>query len=104
MYRMPLRPALLALLVFGCAPRNLPMELAEAQCVQYALGGGGGLTVGVSTGAASFGNDGWGGLGVAVATEIPSGRSPAAVYNACVLRRTGQPPLTPFADRPELQG
>jgi hypothetical protein len=101
---MPLRLGLAAVLLLGCAPRNLPMELAEAQCVQVALGGGGGLTVGVSTGAAGFGNDGWGGLGVAVATEIPSGRSPASTYNACVLRRTGLPPVTPFADRPELRG
>jgi hypothetical protein len=63
----------------------------------------------MSTGFGDW-NDGWGGgwggsgVGVAVATEIPSGRSPAATYNACVLRRAGQPPLTPFNERPELRG
>lgn len=98
-------------LVVACAPTNLPMDVAEAQCVQYALNGSGGLTVGMSTSTGARDNGwggGWGGngvgVGVALETQVPSGRSPAQVYAACVQRRTGLPPVTPFNLRPELRG
>lgn len=112
------RPAVLfALLPLACAPQNVPMDVAEAQCVQVALNGGGpgGLTVGMSTGTGGWNNGYWGGgwgwggyggggVGMTVVTEIPSGRSPASAYNACVQRRTGLPPVTPFNKRPEIAG
>lgn len=108
----------LPLLLLACAPQQVPMAVAEAQCVQVALNGGGNstLVVGGSTGYGGgywggpwgWGGPGWGGsgVGIAVATEVPIGatRDPAQVYNSCVQRRTGQPPVTPFNKRPELQG
>jgi hypothetical protein len=104
------------LLVASCAPTNQPMAQAEAQCMQYALGGGGGVTVGMSVGTGSgnwnngwggWGN-GWGGSGVGVGmtavTELPPTQGMAQVYANCVQRRTGQPPATPFDQRPEIKG
>lgn len=106
--------AVLCLPAVGCAPTNLPVEVAEAQCVQYALNGGGGVTVGMSVGTGNFNsgwggwNNGWGGNGVGVGmtavTELPAPQGMAQVYNSCVQRRSGQPPVTPFNQRPELRG
>jgi hypothetical protein len=100
------------LLPLSCAPTNLPMDVAEAQCVQYALGGGGGVTVGMSVGTGNWNNGGWGGgwggngvgVGMTAVTQLPPTQGMAQVYNACVQRRTGQPPVTPFNQRPEIRG
>jgi hypothetical protein len=35
---------------------------------------------------------------------LPPSQGMAQVYNSCVLRRSGQPPVTPFNQRPELRG
>jgi hypothetical protein len=107
-------PAALLLALAACAPQTrIPVDLAEAQCVQSVLAGGTGsnsaVTVGIGTGYGGWGwgGGGWGGTGVAMSTTLPvggSGGSPAQQYNNCVLRKSGQPPFTPFADRPELKG
>lgn len=105
--------AALCLAASGCAPTNQPMAVAEAQCMQYALGGGGGVTVGMSVGTGSGNwNNGWGGgwggngvgVGMTAVTQLPPTQGMAQVYNNCVQRRTGQPPATPFNQRPEVQG
>ncbi len=99
----------------GCAPpKPVPVDLAEAQCVQQVLSGNTGntsVTFGVGTGYGGWGWDGpgyggWGGTGVAVSTTVPvaSRVDPAQQYNDCVIRRSGQLPVTPFAKRPELKG
>ena len=100
--------------VSACAPTNLPTDLAEAQCVQYALNGGGGVTVGMSVGTGGWDNGGWGGgwggnssgvgVGVSAVTQLPPTQGMAQVYNTCVQRRSGLPPVTPFNQRPELKG
>jgi hypothetical protein len=106
--------AALCVSAIGCAPTNLPVEVAEAQCMQYALNGGGGVTVGMSVGTGNW-NDGWGGgwgsgrssgvgVGMTAVTQLPPSQGMAQVYNSCVLRRSGQPPVTPFNQRPELRG
>jgi hypothetical protein len=105
------------LLAAACAPTNLPMDLAEAQCMQYALGGGGGVTVGMSVGTGSWDNGGWGGgwgngwdgnngvgVGMTAVTTLPPAQGMAQVYSKCVQRRTGLPPVTPFDQRPEIKG
>lgn len=100
----------LCLPLFACTPTNLPMDLAEAQCVQYVLNGGGGVTVGMSVGTGGWNNgwNDWGGNGVGVGitalTELPPSQGMTQIYNRCVQRRTGLPPATPFNQRPELQG
>lgn len=104
-----------AAVLTGCTPpRPVPVELAEAQCVQQVLSGTTGnssVTFGVGTGYGGWGWDGpgyggWGGSGVAISTTVPtaSQSNPAQQYNDCVIRRSGQPPVTPFAKRPELKG
>lgn len=85
--------------------------------MQYALGGGGGVTVGMSVGTGGWNNGGWGGggwgggwggngvgVGMTAVTELPPTQGMAQVYNSCVQRRTGLPPVTPFNKRPELKG
>ena len=103
-----------ALLAASCAPTNQPMAVAEAACMQYALGGGGGVTVGMSVGTGTWNNgrSGWGndwggngvGVGMTAVTRLPPAQGMAQVYAQCVQRRTGQPPVTPFDQRPELRG
>lgn len=110
---IPAATALAMLLsVSACAPTNVPMDLAEAQCMQYALNGGGGVTVGMSVGTGGWDNGGWGGgwggsgvgVGMTAVTQLPPTQGMAKVYTQCVQRRTGQPPVTPFGQRPELRG
>jgi hypothetical protein len=99
----------------GCVQPGPPVsvDVAEAQCVRSVLGGGSQSTVsiGVGTGVGvGFGgwgwDDDWGrGSGVGVSTTIPVRPSdPEAAYNSCVLRKAGQPPDTPLAQRPEIVG
>ncbi len=97
------------LMAAACAPTNLPMDLAEAQCMQYASGGGGGVTVGMSVGTGSWNSGGWGGgsgvgVGMTAVTTLPPSQGMAQVYANCVQRRTGLPPVTPFDQRPEITG
>ena len=106
---MPRVTALLVALGGGVAAcTQIPVEHAEAQCVQTALYGGGtqsAVTIGIGTG---YGGWGWGGstgAGIAMTTTLPQQPTdPATDYNACVRRKSGQPPVTPFDQRPEVQG
>lgn len=97
----------LLLAAVSCAPTDLPVALAETQCMQYALNGGGSVTVGMSIGTGNW-NGGWGGngagVGITAATTLPPAQGTAQIYNSCVQRRSGQPPVTPFDQRPELRG
>jgi hypothetical protein len=107
-------PVVLATLS-ACAPQPLvPVDVAEAQCVRALLNQGSNtaVTIGVGAGGGGLGwggygwDDGWGGSGVAVSTTLPvaTGGNPEADYNSCVLRRSGQMPDTPLAERPEIRG
>ncbi len=106
-------PALIGTLA-ACAPQaRVPVDVAEAQCVRRVLTGEANtaVTIGVGTGYGGFGwggygwGNGWGGTGVAVSTTLPAaGRDPEADYNSCVLRKAGQMPDTPLAQRPEVKG
>jgi hypothetical protein len=96
----------LAALLAACT--QIPVEQAETQCVQRALYGGGpqsAVTFGIGTG---YGGRGWGGgtgAGIAVTTTLPrQPADPATEYTACVRRKSGQPPVTAFGQRPEVQG
>lgn len=91
----------------------VPVDVAEAQCVGVVLNGGSesSVSIGVGTGGGvGFGGLGWdddwdGCTGVAVSTTIPVNTSdPEAAYNSCVLRKAGQAPDTPLAQRPEIKG
>lgn len=106
-HALPLTAA--AVLLACCAPpAPIPVGQAEAQCVQNVLQGGGSssqVTVGIGTGNVGWGG-GWGGTGIAMSTALPVGGgtgSPAQQYTDCVIRKSGQPPVTPFNQRPELK-
>ena len=106
---MPRLTALLVVLggvVAACT--QIPVEQAEAQCVQSALYGGGAqsaVTIGIGTGYGGWGWGGGTGAGIAMSTTLPQQPTdPATAYTACVRRKSGQPPVTPFGQRPELQG
>ena len=96
----------LAAMLAACT--QIPVEQAETQCVQTALYGGGSqsaVTVGIGTGYGGWGWGGGTGAGIAMSTTLPVQASdPATEYTACVRRKSGQPPVTPFGQRPEVQG
>jgi len=87
---------------------QIPVEQAETQCVQSALYGGGpqsAVTFGIGTGYGGWGWGGGSGAGIAMTTTLPQQPTdPATAYNACVRRKSGQPPVTAFAQRPEVKG
>lgn len=107
-----------ALLAACAPPPPVPVDVAEAQCVQQVLGNAAGnsaVTVGVGTGNGGWGwgggwggawggGGGWGGAGVAMTTTLPDTRNPETVYTSCVMRKSGQPPDTPLSQRPEIRG
>jgi hypothetical protein len=103
--------AIAAMLLAACTPpAPVPVDLAEAQCVQNVLQGGNSnsaVTVGIGTGYGGWGwGNGWGGTGIAMSTTLPAGGSsgtPAQQYTDCVIRKSGKPPVTPFNQRPELK-
>lgn len=106
MPRLPVLCCAFAGLLAACT--QIPVEQAEAQCVQTALYGGGtqsAVTIGIGTG---YGGWGWGGstgAGIAMSTTLPQQPTdPATAYTACVRRKSGKPPVTPFGQRPEVQG
>jgi hypothetical protein len=108
--RLPLCLAT-ALLGLSTACTPIPVDQAEAACVRKALYGGGpqgAVTVGIGTGTGGWGGWGWGGgggAGIAMSTTLPmQSADPATEYANCVRRKSGQPPVTPFGRRPELQG
>lgn len=86
---------LVCLALAGCAP--VPLAVAEQQCFRAQSRGSGGdtrLAIGIGAGD-------WGGSGVSLSTAVPLGASGSAAdpelgYATCVLRRTGQPPVTPY--------
>jgi hypothetical protein len=102
-------------LAAACVQPGPPMsvDLAEAQCARSVPGGGSqstvsigvGTGVGVGYGGWGWGDDRGGGSRVGVSTTIPvRPADPEAAQNSCVLRKSGKPPDTPSAKRPEVVG
>jgi hypothetical protein len=87
---------------------QIAVEQAETQCVQTALYGGGpqsAVRFGIGTGYGGWGWGGGTGAGIAMTTTLSQQPTdPATEYTACVRRKSGQPPVTPFGQRPEVQG
>jgi len=85
-------PALALLALAACGP--VPVELAEAQCLDRArLAQGPQVDLGLSLGSGGAQTD----LAVAVSADYLSGRDPAEVYDLCIRQKTGQPPRLPYA-------
>ena len=87
----------LAALVAACGP--VPVEQAEAECfrqAQLASRPRGSVAFGFGSGGARYA-----GAEVEISSDYLLGHDPSAVYQDCVMRRSGQAPRTPLYDRPD---
>ena len=93
-----MRPAAVlgfALAVSGCA--YMSVGRAESTCVEDAKAARG------PTGTIALGTTSEGAQGkadVTISSDWVFGRNPEEIYNSCVLRRSGQAPVTPLASQP----
>ena len=74
----------------GCAQRPLPPDVAARICAEragLAQRPRGTVGIGVGTGGVS------GGVGVTLSPDFLTGRNPRDVYDACMIERTGFPPM-----------
>jgi hypothetical protein len=95
------RGALMALIpgflgMAACAP--VPVEQAERNCLQAARDASGPRTeIGLGLGSGGYRS---GYVGFEVSSDYLYGRDPAEVFDACVRRRSGQPPKRPLQEQP----
>lgn len=83
-------------LLSACGPMTVAQ--AERECFQRArltASPRGAVAVGVGSGGPRFG------LSLEVSSDYLQGRDPAAVYDSCVMQKSGQPPSRPLYTRPE---
>lgn len=98
---MRMRLALIpCLLLLACGP--MTMAEAERQCFErarLAQQPRGTLGVGVGSGGHAAGS-----VELAVSSDFLLGRDPAAIYETCVMAKTGEPPSRPLYARPDWKG
>ncbi|MFD2104649.1 hypothetical protein ACFSKJ_14685 [Tabrizicola soli] len=95
--RLALIPCLLLL---ACGP--MTMAEAERQCFErarLAQQPRGTLGVGVGSGGHAAGA-----VELEVSSDFLLGRDPSAIYETCVMARTGEPPSRPLYARPDWKG
>ncbi len=83
----------------ACGPMSV--ERAERECFErarLAAGPRGLVAVGAGTGGANAR------VKLAVSTDYLQGRDPAALYDACVYQKSGQPPRQPLYTRRDWKG
>jgi len=94
-----LAPAL-ALTLAACGPMSV--QQAERECLnraQLAEKPRGQIRVGgSSTGKAT------GGLSLEVSSDYILGRDPSAIFETCVMSKSGEAPTRPLYDRPDWKG
>ncbi len=99
--RLPAAPLLLAAgLLAACGPMTLAE--AERQCFErarLAQQPRGEVSVGVGSGGKAVG-----GFELNVTSDYLLGRDPAAVYETCVVSKSGEPPSRPLYARPDWKG
>ena len=90
-------------LLTACGP--LPVAVAEQQCLQAAREARG------PTGTAGIGATSRNGttraatkLDVTISSDWIMGRDPSAVYETCVISKSGQAPSRPLSQRPDWKG
>lgn len=94
----------LVILCLALVPACGPVSVAEAerQCFErarLAQQPRGEVAVGVGTGGHSGGR-----LEVTIGSDYLLGRDPAAVYETCVMAKSGEPPSRPLYARPDWKG
>jgi hypothetical protein len=92
--------ALAPLALISCGP--VPLAQAERECLEearLAQRPRGEVAVGI-------GSDGriGGAFDITIGSDYLAGRDPAAVYDLCVQRKSGQPPSRPLYSFPEWKG
>lgn len=90
---------MLLFLVAACGP--MTVAEAERQCFErarLAQQPRGELSVGANSAGKSFA-----GLEVEVSADYLMGRDPSAVFDTCVMSKTGEPPSRPLFDMPGWQ-
>lgn len=96
--------SLLALATLSaCGP--VPVAQAQQECLEdarLAVRPRGEVAVGVGIGPG--GTRPTGSVGLTVSSDYIMGRDPSDVYNRCVLRRSGQMPVTALSDQPGWRG
>jgi hypothetical protein len=83
----------------ACGP--ISVEQVERDCLQRARGAAhptGFVEAGIGHHGAR------GAVEIDINSDYLSGKDPAALYNACVTRKTGQPPRQPLYTRPDWKG
>jgi len=87
-------------LVTACGP--ISVEQAERQCflrARQTVNPLAGYSVGVGTDGVYTGN-----LGISIGSDFLAGRDPSAVYDTCVIQKSGQLPRQPLTSRPDWRG
>ena len=90
----------LPLLLLACGP--VPLPQAERECFQrarLAQQARGGVGAGVGSGGNAVGR-----IKLEVTSDYIMGRDPSAVYDSCVVQKSGQPPSRPLYSFPEWKG
>jgi hypothetical protein len=98
----PVLAATAMVVLSACGP--VTREAAESECFErarLATQPRGEVYVGTSVGK---GGGPYVGGKVAVSSDFIQGRDPAALYDACVFNRSGQPPSQPLYTRPDWKG
>ncbi len=88
------------LLLASCGP--IPVQRAERECLEQARAATaprGKIWVGGN----SAGRTG-GGVEVTISSDYVLGRDPSQVFDACVMRRSGQRPSRPLIEQPDWTG
>ena len=88
------------ILLAACGPISLAE--AERQCfdrARLAQQPRGEVAVGMTSDGRAAG-----GLELTVTSDYLMGRDPAAVYDACVMAKSGEPPSRPLYARPDWKG
>ncbi|MEO7382881.1 MAG: hypothetical protein ABIV25_14210 [Paracoccaceae bacterium] len=85
------------LTLWACGP--IPVAEAEQVCIsnaQMAQHPRGQVALGMDSSGHAIG-----GLQIGISSDYLTGRDPDAVYNSCVMQRSGQMPSRPFSTLPE---
>lgn len=91
---------IIPLALLGCGP--IPVHQAERECLQrarLAQQPRGEIGIGVGTGGRAVSN-----FEINVSSDYIMGRDPSAVYQTCVMQRSGQAPTRSLMSFPEWKG
>lgn len=94
---------LLPIALLACGP--VPVHVAEEQCLQAARearGPTGSAGLGVVSGPR--GTRTRGDLEITISSDWLTGKDPAAVYDTCVMSKSGQAPTRPLYQRTDWKG